>query len=120
MISRSSGRFLFPARAVCPLPPRPEVLPRLPPRPTIMVFIDFVFGTRLFSCIVVFVYFFSCMSGKFLESFDSCSRDVEFVLATREELAADILYTRMLNDVSYCTTSHNSTTSGWHEHNHGA
>src|SRR3989344_4804701 len=30
--SRTSGRILCPARAVCPLPPRPLVLPRLPPR----------------------------------------------------------------------------------------
>jgi len=37
MKSRSSGRRLLPARAVCPLPPRPEVFPRCPPRPTIMI-----------------------------------------------------------------------------------
>src|SRR3990167_3769645 len=49
--SRTSGRILCPARAVCPLPPRPEVLPRLPPRPTGGFFLFFVRGERVWNCI---------------------------------------------------------------------
>jgi len=44
--SRTSGRFLWPARAFWPLVPRPEVLPRPPPRPTrlTLLFVVFVVG----------------------------------------------------------------------------
>src|SRR3989344_7350687 len=51
MISRSSGRRLLPERAVCPLPPRPEVFPCFPPRPTIRSFLFLCTLVRLCICI---------------------------------------------------------------------
>ncbi len=47
MMSRNSGRSLRPARAFWPLVPRPEKVPRLPPRPTRRDFLRAVFR---FSC----------------------------------------------------------------------
>src|SRR3990167_500304 len=60
IISRSSGRRLLPARAVCPLPPRPEVLACLPPRPTVR---SFLFLCCLFKlCICILFFFPACIA----------------------------------------------------------
>jgi len=55
--SRSSGRFLRPARAFWPFVPFPEVLPRCPPRPICW---DFLFlWTGLSVCIcMIFILFY--------------------------------------------------------------
>jgi len=54
MMSRISGRILWPARAVCPLPPRPDCLPRVEdcPRPILRYDRFRDFGRLMwFSCI---------------------------------------------------------------------
>ncbi|KKR62487.1 MAG: hypothetical protein UV43_C0003G0016 [Parcubacteria group bacterium GW2011_GWF2_42_7] len=65
MISRSSGRRLLPERAVCPLPPRPEVFPCLPPRPTMR---SFLFLWVLFKLCICIPYEIGrgCLSSAFL------------------------------------------------------
>src|SRR3989344_3955705 len=44
--SRSAGRMRWPERDFCPFVPRPEVVPRFPPRPTRFPLFNLVFGRR--------------------------------------------------------------------------
>src|SRR5690348_16965674 len=67
--SRSSGRFLRPARAFCPFVPRPEVFPRVPPRPTCWLVLRFVFAFRVLSC-MLFVFIFDLGFLQLLKGFD--------------------------------------------------
>src|SRR3989338_3119482 len=73
--SRTSGRILCPARAVCPFPPLPDVFPRLPPRPTGGFFLFFVRGDSVFNCIMKIL-----PGSQLLQSLNSRARDGEFVL----------------------------------------
>src|SRR3989344_663986 len=105
--SRTSGRILCPARAVCPLPPRPEGFPRLPPRPTGGFFFFFVRGERVWSCIYKRLYCACrpcmCRHGRqaqFLESFNRRSSDGELVLGACMNLSYDV---RHAGEVKHCT-----------------
>jgi len=105
--SRTSGRILCPARAVCPLPPLPEVFPRLPPRPTGGFFLFLVRGENEWSCIYKRLYCACrpcmCRHGRqaqFLESFNRRSSDGELVLGACMNLSYDV---RHAGEVKHCT-----------------
>src|ERR1700761_5024694 len=83
IMSRISGRILWPARAVWPLPPRPLALPRLPPRPTRIEVTRLLCALSALSCIKL-------VGAKALERFDGCARDSELVLGARVDLAHDV------------------------------
>src|SRR5262245_22905281 len=84
-MSRNSGRRLLPARAVWPLPPRPEVLPRVEdwPRPTLR-YARLVMRTRLESVLDILSV------GDSAQSFDSDACVVYRVLGARQNLGGDV------------------------------
>src|SRR3989344_793024 len=97
MMSRHSGRFLRPARAFCPLVPRPEVLPRLPPRPTrrFARLVSRFSSCRLVILVVRGLYLrrrsaFRERSRRLLQGLDSRARVVDRILAAREEFCGHI------------------------------
>src|SRR3989338_7449746 len=82
MMSRHSGRFLRPERAFWPFVPRPEVLPRLPPRPT-RVFARAVIRFKVLSPVIQ-------LFGNALQCLDSGARVVYWVVAARKYLCGDV------------------------------
>lgn len=63
-ISRSIGKNLAPARACCPLVPRPEYVPRFPPRPILRPLRRLVLDEILCICILLLIAVFTALLKK--------------------------------------------------------
>src|SRR3989344_3762013 len=91
MKSRTSGRIRCPARAFWPFVPRPEVLPRLPPRPTRREGRRFVFELRVLSSMGEEELGFR--KARWLNQakcFDGGAGVVELILTAREKFPRDV------------------------------
>src|SRR3989344_3785287 len=81
MTSRIAGRIRCPARAFCPLVPRPEVLPRFPPRPTRLCRVGLFLFRTSWSCILY---------AKFFKRLDGRLRVIETIFAAGKKLCSNI------------------------------